>query len=465
MTGDEGIAADTTTQAAWDHGDSRPGPGPFGEPQPGPPDEADLQVTAQRIAAIISNEHLAGAIVSAVDASLRRDWVHLAGAPTVWGVFAQALAAAARDIERHPRGADFRRLIRYGPLDEDAPRDAQPTGGRLSDAECGRCAEFVHAHMVNRFKGELAELLAADAVARLVERPGTGADDFSGAQLYWGDLVQERVLLRRSLGAQPRWGSFHKGADGLLVEVSPDTGASTDDGVRIRVRGMVEVKSMRLGTDRILRQIRGHEHRLTGGLRLGHREWPAAAIEIVGSTPRWPGDDMLRVVVVPAAWRLGRRWRNVPTASSRGIVSEPRTAPPHKDLYEEIAPSTWRVTLAWSEEALEEAAYEMTFAYMAEVGASVYGEPGALPPEWGDMTSEQAGQNAIKVMLYALLLRYLTRRQARIATKLYNVYGFSYPLGIDSAQMLWPDEQDFPPGEGPEDGWWPAPRPTMPREP
>ncbi len=59
-----------------------------------------------------------------------------------------------------------------------------------------------------------------------------------------------------------------------------------------------------------------------------------------------------------------------------------------------------------------------------------------------NMTSEKAGYNAIKMMLYYMPLRYLTKRKYRLAIRLYNVYAFGYPLGVDNKEMLWPD--DFP---------------------
>ena len=56
------------------------------------------------------------------------------------------------------------------------------------------------------------------------------------------------------------------------------------------------------------------------------------------------------------------------------------------------------------------------------------------------MTPEQAGYNAIKMMLYYMSLRYISRRQELRATKLYNVYFFGYPLGVDSKVMLWSED-------------------------
>jgi len=96
---------------------------------------------------------------------------------------------------------------------------------------------------------------------------------------------------------------------------------------------------------------------------------------------------------------------------------------------------------AWSQEAIEEAAYEMTYWYMAQVGRHVYAAS-PLPDSWQEMTPEEAGFNATKTMLYYIMLRYLSKRQDRLATRLYNVYCFGYPLGVSTREMLWPQDVD-----------------------
>ena len=78
---------------------------------------------------------------------------------------------------------------------------------------------------------------------------------------------------------------------------------------------------------------------------------------------------------------------------------------------------------------------------MSQVGKHVYSNK-PLPKDWENMSSEEAGYNAIKMMLYYVQLRKMTEGQARLATKLYNVYSFGYPLGVDNKEMLWPE--DFP---------------------
>ena len=72
--------------------------------------------------------------------------------------------------------------------------------------------------------------------------------------------------------------------------------------------------------------------------------------------------------------------------------------PPVRTRVDQIGPVVWRVTLAWSQEALEQAAYEMTYGYMAEVGKAVFTGK-KMPKGWEKLTPEKAGYNAIKMML------------------------------------------------------------------
>ena len=99
----------------------------------------------------------------------------------------------------------------------------------------------------------------------------------------------------------------------------------------------------------------------------------------------------------------------------------------------------WKITLDWSKEALEQAAYEMTYWYMSQVGTAIYKNK-PLPKGWEGMSAEEAGYNAIKMMLYYVMLRYITPQQAQRATKLYNAYSFGYPLAMDAKDMLWPED-------------------------
>lgn len=389
----------------------------------------------EETALIIGNRPLASAIHRSVAAALGCPFVHLGGAKTERDLFKRSLDTAIRDIEEHPRGKLFRRLIEYGPHDPDYPGALVSDGERtLSDPECGSCVEFIYSHMVNRFKGELAELLALEPCIGLMQRLQQEGHLPSGIRLYWGEMVQERRRSRKTgREGSAQWGSFTKGADGLLVEQIPIQKGKPRNSLSIH--GIVEVKSMARAKKKILDQINRHIMRLSGGVKLGRKECRPDDIWLTNSS-------LIRVMVMPSTWKLSREWHSVKGVSEgRAIVFPEPSEPPVKTRVETLKPNIWKITLAWSQEALDQAAYEMTFWYMSQVGRHVYiGE--SMPKGWEYMTHEEAGYNAIKMMLYYMPLRHISGRQERLATKLYNVYSFGYPLGVDSKEMLWPE--DFP---------------------
>ncbi len=159
------------------------------------------------------------------------------------------------------------------------------------------------------------------------------------------------------------------------------------------------------------------------GLRIQGEVIPAERIAVAGR-PNGPA----QVVVVPDTWTLPRRFRFEKANERSFLVVEPAEPPEAEDRVEKLAANHWRVTLRWSEEALADAAYAMTFAYMGELGRLLYGRDG-VPREWSEMTPEEAGQNAVTMMLYYAILRARTGREASRATALYNSYGFGYALG------------------------------------
>lgn len=408
-----------------------------------PADGAQLMASATpedeevaEIASIVGSQPLAAAIHRSVSSALAIPFVHLSGGPGVRGVFQRSLSTAVRDIETHPRGKLFRRLIEHGPRNPDDPEATVSDGETtLSDPECGACVEFIYSHMVNRFKGELAELLALEPCIELVWGFLQSRSGSPRGHLYWGETVQERRRVSARTEGQEPWASFTKGADGLLVQEAAGQRRS------LIVHGIVEVKSMALSKKTVLAQIERHMARLRGGVKLADREWPSGDIRLLGNAGGIGGQGALRILVLPSTWRVSRRWDTVETDTGRAMVFPERPESPAQTRTVELAPAVWRVTLGWSEEALEEAAYEMTFWYMSQVGEHLWSNR-SLPKGWEYMTAEEAGRNAIKASLYSLPMRYITGRQERLAVRLYNVYSFGYPLGVDSREMLWP--QDFP---------------------
>ena len=386
----------------------------------------------EEIASIIHNQPLASAIHKSVASALRCPFIHIIDGNTVWDVFKRSLDAAIRDIEKHPRGKLFRRLIEYGPHHPDDPEsltsDCEST---LSDPECGLCVQFIFSHMVNRFKGELAELLAIEPCLELVPQLQKDGLLPKGVNLYWGDMVQERRRTKTTSGKfNAHWGSFTKGADGLIVEQISSQYINPQN--VLKIHGVIEVKSMYLSKKKVLGQIYSHISRLNGGVKLGAMIWPPNHISF---------SSMLRIIVVPSTWKLSREWYNVKTNGGRKIVLPEPSEPPIQTRVEKLQPNLWRIKLAWSQELLNQAAYEMTFWYMSQVGKHIYTKK-CLPKGWEYMTPEEAGYNAIKMMLYYIPLRHISEHQTHLAIKLYNVYSFGYSLGVDSKDMLWPE--DFP---------------------
>jgi len=385
-----------------------------------------------RIATIIKNPGLAAAIAATIKTAVADPDVRGLPGKTIWRVFRQSLDAAIRDIERHPRGKLFQRLIEYGPRRGEEDRVSESNGRTLlSDPECETCVEFIYSHMVNRFKGELAEVLALPPCIALVRELQRLGDLPGDIRLHWGASVGER---RRAAHAghvdSVSWADFTKGADGLITQET--AGTQTRSRPALTLLGVVEVKSMACSPARVFGQIDRHIGRLAGGLMLGQ----ATYLE-VSMVPA----DVIRIMVVPSTWRLSRQWQMVEEKEGRRLVLPDPEVPPVDTQVARLGVNRWKITLAWSREALEQAAYEMTFWYMSKVGRAVY-ERKPLPDAWCGMTPEAAGYNAIKEALYYMLLRPLRRRKDRLATRLYNVYSFGYPAGADSGKMLWPE--DFP---------------------
>ena len=383
----------------------------------------DLAESAALIAGPTGNPRLAADIAQVISQGLRNTSVQLVPGNDGWGVFNQSLTEATRDIAAHPMGLLLQRLIKYGPLEEGAPlakgiRELDA----VSDDEWGSCLEFVFSYMVNCFKGELAELLGIGLCANVLSEAQAEGLVPLDARLWWGDVVRQRRRLAVRAG-RIRWGGFAKGADGLIVAMD---GAPT-------VHGIVEVKSMAVSNRRVLAQIDRHTARLGGGVRLLDHEFGPGDIHVTDPSA------MLRILVRPAKWKLGRQseWQDV---RGHQVLVFPGHAdpPPTPADIQRTGSRTWDVTLAWSKEALEQSAYEMTFWYMGRVGEAVFTSDSPSP--W-EMSPDQAGRNSVKEALYHIGLRPMTARQDVLWRRLYNVYGFGYVPGVDAKDMLW--REDF----------------------
>lgn len=223
-------------------------------------------------ARIVGNEPLASSIHKSITLALRRPCVRLS-ARSPQKIFDDSLNSAIYDIESDPRGLLFQRLIKYGPHNPAEPPVFESDGKKtLSDLELGKCVEFIFSHMVNRFKGELAELLALEACSSLVMELIKEKKLSQRTRLYWGEDIQEHRSFRARNSDNSRVKDFAKGADGLMVE--PLASNRKNGKFSLRVIGLIEVKSMHLSQRKVLAQIDHHAARLGKDIWLAGSEQP-----------------------------------------------------------------------------------------------------------------------------------------------------------------------------------------------
>ncbi len=344
-------------------------------------------------------------------------------------IFRQALSASIRDIESHPRGQLFQGFLLKGPYEDVGEIPMELVGQRLSDAESASAITFIYSHMVNCFKGAVAELLAAKACLHLLKQLQQNRELPANARLYVGDVVG----VHRAKGK-----GLLKGADlyVLIEEHRPDAAS------RIAVAGVTEVKSYIQSKRRLRKQLDQHVRRAKRGLRVDGVDYPAEKVNVGYGRDR----RVVRIAVLPSDWKLPRSFRFEDSESGR-LLHVDRGEPPRiDDEITQIEDNEWRITLRWSQEALAEASYEMTFWYMKKIGEVIYSK--SVPKGWEEMKPAEAGRNAAKMMLYYAILRCRTIREEQRAIALYNSYGYGYALGMNykntegKREMLWPQDLD-----------------------
>jgi len=302
-------------------------------------------------------------------------------------------------------------------------------GQRLSDAESASVITFIYSHMVNCFKGAVAELLAANACLHLLKQLQQNRELPANARLYVGDVVG----VHRAKGK-----GLLKGADlyVLIEEHRPDAASS------IVVAGVTEVKSYIRSKSRLRKQLDQHVRRAKRGLRVDGVDYPAEKANVGYGRDR----RVVRIAVLPSDWKLPRSFQFEDSESGRLLHVDLGELPRIDDEFTQIDDNEWRITLRWSEEALAKAGYEMTFWYMEKIGEVIYSK--SVPKGWEEMKPAEAGRNAAKMMLYYAILRCRTIREEQRAIALYNSYGYGYALGMNykntegRREMLWPQDPD-----------------------
>lgn len=371
---------------------------------------------------------LGNAVESALQVALTGRAVFANGTDPLF-IFRQSLAASIREIETHPRGRLFQEFLLKGPYEDIGEIPAELVGQRLSDADTAAAITFIYSHMVNCFKGAITELLAAKPCMELMRRLQRNNELPRNTRLYIGDSVRVHTANGKRL---------LKGAD-LHFMMEEHRG---DSPPCVSVVGVVEVKSYICSESRLREQLDHHLRRAKRGLRVSGVDYPAERVNMgYGKNRR-----VVRISVLPSGWKLPRSFRFEESESGHLLHVDAGEPPQKDDEIIQTGDNEWRITLKWSKEALAEAAFEMTFWYMENIGEVIYSK--SVPKGWEEMTPAEAGRNAAKMMLYYAILRCRTMREEQRAIALYNSYGYGYALGMNyknaegRREMLWPQDLD-----------------------
>lgn len=383
--------------------------------------------TIDYISSIIGNPYLSESIYDSIFQAVKNPDILIDYKSEVQNVFNRILDNSVRDIENHEMGKLFKRLIEYGGLSfNDKTLTDFPPNTVLTDEEFVSAINFIYSFIINRFKGDLAEILAIEPSVKLFKELQQKKYLPENAKTAFSDYIKE----------YQKTGNLAKGADGLFLYLDNSNNS-------IEIKAVIEIKSMALPANKILKQVQSHIERIYLGLSLGGEK--ISTEQLICNSK-----DLIKIIVVPSTWKVNRQFDWINENGVRKMIFPEPDKPQNDSKNEEIAENTYKITLSWSKEALEQAAYEMTFNYMSAVGISVF-ENKLKPNGLEDMPLEKIGYNSIIEKIYHNMQPYhfeaiqeKLSRQQKIEKirmiKLYNVYCFGYPLGIDSKEMLWPED-------------------------
>lgn len=383
--------------------------------------------TIDFISSIIGNPYLSESIYDSILQAVNNPDILIAYKAEVQNVFNRILDNSVCDIENHERGKLFKRLIEYGGLSfNDKTLTDFPPNTVLTDKEFITAVNFIYSFIINCFKGDLAEILAIEPCVRLLKELQQKKYLPENTKTAFSDYIKE----------YQKTGNLAKGADGLFLCFDNSNNS-------VEIKGVIEIKSMPLSVNKILTQVQSHIDRFHQGLSLGEEK---ISTELLTCNSK----DLVKIIVVPSTWKVNRQFDWINENGIRKMSFPDPDKPKNDSKIEEIAKNTYKITLGWSKEALEQAAYEMTFNYMSAVGISVF-ENKPKPNGLKDMPLDKIGYNSIIEKIYHNMQPYfyeanqekLSKKQKNEKIrmiKLYNVYSFGYPLGIDSKEMLWPED-------------------------
>jgi len=248
---------------------------------------------------------------------------------------------------------------------------------KLRDDEIMRLFEFIYSSLVNKFKGELGEVLARPSMLAFLKMLPSGAELVSGPELA------SRQLRRRH--------GWYPAADAFFFVRSNDI---------FEVVAVAEVKSKATPLDELREQVAKHILRLRRGLRLRSEEIPPEAIRLRmadgRSTPIEHVDESVARTVTSLMI--------VPFKAASDHLPVPH--PEHAHI--------WFAELPYGQDDITEAAYRFMSWYFGRIGPKVfyYRAEGDRPPDdrrrpaaHDHLSLEENGAHAFLEAIYFAALR------------------------------------------------------------
>jgi hypothetical protein len=403
---------------------------------------------ADAIMDILGHEEFTAAIVEALDVASSRS-----AAPDTQEIEARRQAAflalvrrVAVRIDAHPRKAALLALLRD---DDEVPNRVAV-----------ELFNFIYFSLVNRFKGEIAELLAQPLLrdfAVLLQQEGSMPAALTV-------VPGHEILSRRGRRGTERCG-WYKGADALIT--APHEAVASWAGlpheaarwhVGLGVVAVAEIKAYRASPERLREQIRHHVRRMARGLCLAGAEVDAG--RAVFAITRSDGSR--------ACLPFGHR---IPVEGLARIMIRPSLASAPITPLARLDRTAWMAELPPSTDELSEAAYRFTDWFLGQIGTEVYrGEHDVddgirrVNP-WPEKTIEEAARNRLGQVMYTLGNRPffigapgLTIREERARrTFTFLANGILYGYAGSSGDVLYrPEEHPHRPN------WSPPPPPPRP---
>jgi hypothetical protein len=357
-------------------------------------------------------------------------------------LFRHAMSDVIRGIRARGRFELLKQFIAFGGFLPAWEKTARNSVRPVSDEDVGKCVDFIHGHMVSKFQGKLAEILAAPTLSLLLSRLIKDGRLPRTTRLIQGAGIRVRARGQRGPGRSDNARGI-QGPDGLIV--------SSETRKRLRVHGVVEIKSMYVPPAKLRSQSTSHVASVARGCAINEKWFDRC--DLVLGTGSHSGSKLLRVFVVPDRWRVPRAFHFEPSPNGgRALVMDHPVVPGNNDPVNAIDRWTWSIRLRWSRDALRGAAFSLAHRYMAEVGVALAESPEAGYRIRTDMAPSDTGPNDLLHQLHVAIFRQMEcepdpGRRSR-TLELYNVFGFGWALGHayrdadGKPRMLYPEDLD-----------------------